>query len=115
RFGSDRPDTRFGLEIADVSEHLRSSEFKVFASVLNRSRPPGVVRAINAGAREVPRKELDELTEVAKRYGAGGLVWAFVQDDGTWRSPIAKFLSAEEIAAVTGALDAKPGDLLLAV
>jgi len=112
RFGSDRPDTRFGLEIADVSDHLRASEFKVFASVLGGG---GVVRAINAGTHEVPRKELDELTEVAKRAGAGGLVWAFVQDDGTWRSPITKFLSAEEIAAVTGALGAQPGDLLLAV
>src|SRR3954464_14247343 len=58
RFGSDRPDTRFGLEITDVSEALRSSEFKVFASVLNSTHPPGVVRAINAGAREVARKEL---------------------------------------------------------
>ena len=73
------------------------------------------MRAINAGAREVARKELDELTEIAKRAGAGGLVWAFVQDDGTWRSPIAKFLSAQEIAAVTQALGAQPGDLLLAV
>ncbi|HTN25143.1 MAG TPA: aspartate--tRNA ligase [Solirubrobacteraceae bacterium] len=116
RFGSDRPDTRFGLEITDVSEALRGSEFKVFANVLDPTRPGGgVVRAINAGAREVPRKELDELTEVAKRHGAGGLVWAFVQDDGTWRSPIAKFLAAEEIAAVTAALGAQPGDLLLAV
>jgi len=112
RFGSDRPDTRFGLEIVDVSEHLRSSEFKVFASVLGAG---GAVRAINAGPREAPRKELDELTEVAKRAGAGGLVWAFVQEDGTWRSPIAKFLSDEEIAAVTSALGAQPGDLLLAV
>ena len=112
RFGSDRPDTRFGLEITDVSEHLRASEFKVFASMLGGG---GVVRAINAGRREVPRKELDELTEVAKRHGAGGLVWAFVQEDGTWRSPIAKFLSAQEIAAVSGALEAQAGDLLLAV
>jgi len=112
RFGSDRPDRRFGLEIADVSDALRSSEFKVFASVLSAG---GVVRAINAGRREVPRSELDALTDVAKRFGAGGLVWAFVQDDGTWRSPIAKFLSADEIAAVTAALDASPGDLLLAV
>jgi aspartyl-tRNA synthetase len=112
RFGSDRPDRRFGLEITDVSEHLAGSEFNVFASVIGGG---GVVRAINAGTREVPRKELDELTEVAKRAGAGGLVWAFVQDDGTWRSPIAKFLSADEIAAVTAALDASPGDLLLAV
>ena len=112
RFGSDRPDTRFGLEITDVSDALRASEFKVFASVLGSG---GVVRAINAGEREVPRSELDALTDVAKRHGAGGLVWAFVQDDGTWRSPIAKFLSAEEIAAVTAALGAAPGDLLLAV
>ena len=112
RFGSDRPDTRFGLEITDVSDHLRSSEFKVFASVLSGG---GAVRAINAGTREVARKELDELTEVAKRAGAGGLVWAFVQADGTWRSPIAKFLSAQEIGAVTSALGASPGDLLLAV
>ena len=112
RFGSDRPDTRFGLEITDVSGQLRSSEFKVFANVLGSG---GVVRAINAGQREVPRSELDALTDVAKRYGAGGLVWAFVQDDGTWRSPIAKFLSAGEIAAVSSALDAVPGDLLLAV
>jgi aspartyl-tRNA synthetase len=112
RYGSDRPDTRFGLEIADVSDALRGSQFKVFASVLGAA---GVVRAINAGTREVARKELDELTEVAKRHGAGGLVWAFVLEDGGWRSPIAKFLSAEEIAAVTAALDAQPGDLLLAV
>jgi aspartyl-tRNA synthetase len=112
RFGSDRPDTRFGLEIADVSDALRGSEFQVFRSVLGAD---GVVRAINAGAREVPRKELDELTEVARHHGAGGLVWAFVQEDGSWRSPIAKFLTPEEIAAVTAALGAAPGDLLLAV
>jgi aspartyl-tRNA synthetase len=115
RFGSDRPDTRFGLEIRDVSEHLRGSEFKVFSAVLRRSDSSGSVRAINAGAREVARRELDELTEFAKRHGAGGLVWAFVQEDGSWRSPIAKFLSPEEIAAVTAELDARPGDLLLAV
>jgi len=115
RYGSDRPDTRFGLEINDVSDALRTSQFKVFASVLNRSHPPGVVRAINAGQREVPRSELDALTELAKRHGAGGLVWAFVLEDGGWRSPIAKFMSAEEIVAVTAALDAGPGDLLLAV
>ncbi|MEA2148847.1 MAG: aspartyl-tRNA synthetase, partial [Solirubrobacteraceae bacterium] len=116
RFGSDRPDTRFGLEITDVSDALRGSDFKVFQSVLDPARPSGgVVRAINAGAREVPRKELDELTEVARHHGAGGLVWAFVQEDGTWRSPIAKFLAPEEIAAVTAAVGGAPGDLLLAV
>jgi aspartyl-tRNA synthetase len=103
---------RDGLEITDVSDALRGSEFKVFANVLGGG---GVVRAINAGAREVPRSELDALTDVAKRHGAGGLVWAFVLDDGGWRSPIAKFLGADEIAAVTEALGAQPGDLLLAV
>jgi aspartyl-tRNA synthetase len=112
RYGSDRPDRRFGLEITDVSDPLRGSAFKVFSSVLGSG---GVVRAINVGAREVPRSELDSLTEVAKRAGAGGLVWAFVQEDGTWRSPIAKFLSEAEISAVTSALAAAPGDLLLAV
>ncbi|MGI9100738.1 MAG: aspartate--tRNA ligase, partial [Solirubrobacteraceae bacterium] len=112
RYGSDRPDTRFGLEITDVSEALRGSEFKVFASVLGAG---GVVRALNAGQRDVPRSELEMLTEVARRHGAGGLVWAFVQDGGGWRSPIAKFLGDDEIAAVTAALGAQPGDLLLAV
>ena len=92
RYGSDRPDVRFGLEISDLGEDLAGSEFKVFCGTLAGG---GVVRGLNAGAREVPRKELDELTEHVKRYGAGGLVWAFVQEDGTWRSPIAKFLSEE--------------------
>ena len=74
-----------------------------------------MVRALNAGARELPRSELDALTETAKRHGAKGLVWAFVQEDGTWRSPIAKFLSEAEIAAITERLEATPGDLILAV
>jgi aspartyl-tRNA synthetase len=112
RYGSDRPDVRFGLEISDLGEDLAASEFKVFSGTLAGG---GVVRGLNAGAREVPRSELDELTDLVKRYGAGGLVWAFVQDDGTWRSPIAKFLSEGEIRAVTQRLGGKPGDLLLIV
>jgi aspartyl-tRNA synthetase len=112
RYGSDRPDVRFGLEISDLGEALAGSEFKVFSGTLSGG---GVVRGLNAGAREVPRKDLDELTELVKRYGAGGLVWAFVQDDGTWRSPIAKFLSEAEIGAVTQRLGGTPGDLLLIV
>jgi aspartyl-tRNA synthetase len=112
RYGSDRPDVRFGLEISDLGEDLAGSEFKVFSGTLAGG---GIVRGLNAGAREVPRKELDELTEHVKRYGAGGLVWAFVQEDGTWRSPIAKFLSEGEIGAVTKRLGGKPGDLLLIV
>ena len=113
RFGSDRPDTRFGLELAELSDALSGSEFRVFAGALAAG---GVVRGINVGARELPRSELDALTELAKQHGAKGLVWAFVQpDDGDWRSPIAKFLSAGEIAAVNGLLWAAPGDLLLIV
>ncbi|MGB2711831.1 MAG: aspartate--tRNA ligase, partial [Conexibacter sp.] len=112
RFGSDRPDTRFGLELRDLGEALASTDFKVFAGALASG---GVVRGINAGARELPRKDLDELTELAKQHGAKGLVWAFVQEDGTWRSPIAKFLSEAELAAVTERLEGEPGDLLLIV
>ena len=111
RFGIDRPDTRFALELADLGEAVARSEFQVFSGALAGG---GVVRGINAGARELPRSELDALTELAKQHGAKGLVWAFVQADG-WRSPIAKFLSAEEIAAVNARLGAHEGDLLLIV
>jgi aspartyl-tRNA synthetase len=112
RFGSDRPDTRFGLEIHNLGDALQSSEFKVFSGTLAAG---GVVRGLNAGAREVPRSELDQLTEVVKRFGAGGLVWAFVQEDGSWRSPIAKFLTDDERAAIVRELSAQTGDLLLIV
>jgi len=112
RYGSDRPDTRFGLELRDLGEALAGTEFKVFASVLAGG---GVVRGLNAGAREVPRSELDALTEHVRRFGAGGLVWAFVLEDGSWRSPTAKFLTDEQRAAVTQALGGHPGDLLLLV
>jgi aspartyl-tRNA synthetase len=112
RYGSDRPDTRFGLELHDLGQALEGTEFKVFASVLASG---GVVRGLNAGAREVPRSELDALTEHVRRFGAGGLVWAFVQEDGSWRSPTAKFLTDEQRAAVTQTLGGHPGDLLLLV
>jgi aspartyl-tRNA synthetase len=113
RFGSDRPDTRFGLELTDLSDAVASSEFKVFSGAIESG---GVVRGLNAGARELARSELEALTELAKQHGAKGLVWAFVQDGGEpWRSPIAKFLSAEEIGAVTERLGGATGDLLLIV
>jgi aspartyl-tRNA synthetase len=113
RFGSDRPDTRFGLELQDLGDQLRDTGFKVFADALAGD---GVVRGINAGRRELPRSELDALTELARQHGARGLVWAFVQEDQPgWRSPIAKFLSADEISAVNRRLEASPGDLLLLV
>jgi aspartyl-tRNA synthetase len=112
RYGVDRPDVRFGLEIQELGEALAGTEFKVFAGALASG---GVVRGLNAGARELPRSELDALTELAKRHGAKGLVWAFVQEDGSWRSPIAKFLSPVELAAVKERLGGSPGDLLLIV
>jgi aspartyl-tRNA synthetase len=111
RFGSDRPDTRFGLELHDLGDALARTEFKVFADVLSAG---GVVRGLNAGPRELARSELDELTELARRHGAKGLVWAFVQEQG-WRSPIAKFLSEPELEAITTRLTGHPGDLLLIV
>ncbi len=116
RFGSDRPDTRFGLELRDLGTAVAESEFKVFSGALASG---GVVRGINAGPRELARKDLDELTEMAKQYGAKGLVWAFVQDgdpaEPAWRSPIAKFLTPRETNAIERALEAGPGDLLLIV
>src|SRR5205085_5833765 len=113
RYGIDRPDTRFGLELRDLGDALARTEFKVFAAALASG---GVVRGINAGPRELARSELDGLTEIAMQHGAKGLVWAFVESGAQrWRSPIAKFLSAEEIGAVNSRLEASEGDLLLIV
>ena len=112
RYGSDRPDRRFGLEIVDVSDALRGSEFKVFESVLAGG---GVVRAINAGAQELSRADLDGLNEVVQRHGGKAVAWAYVEEGGAWRSPIAKFLGEERVAAATQRLGAGPGDLLLFV
>ncbi len=112
RYGIDRPDTRFGLELRDLGEALQHSQFQVFAGALKTG---GVVRGINARARDLPRSELDVLTDLAKQHGARGLVWAFVQADRTLRSPIAKFLSENEVAAIIERLEASEGDLLLIV
>jgi aspartyl-tRNA synthetase len=110
RYGSDRPDRRLGVEIEDVTEHLRHSGFKVFSGAVESG---GVVRAIKAGG-EWPRSRFDAMTEKAQSLGAKGLAWAVVEPDG-WRSPIAKFLSGEEIGAVTAALGAGEGDAILIV
>jgi aspartyl-tRNA synthetase len=109
RFGIDRPDTRFGLEIVDVSEHVRGSEFRVFESVLGEG---GVVRAINAGPRELSRAELEALNDVVKPFGAKAVAPIYAGDAG-WTGNLAKFFRPEQIAAVNAALDAKDGDLLL--
>jgi aspartyl-tRNA synthetase len=110
-YGSDRPDRRLGHEIVDVSEVFRSSEFKVFAAAL-ASR--GVVRALKAGG-DWPRSRFDALTESAQSLGAKGLAWAVVEGGGEWRSPIAKFLSEDEIARTNEALGAREGDAILIV
>ena len=101
RYGSDKPDLRFALEIADLGEAVADTEFRVFRGVLDGG---GTVRGFNAGPREATREDADQLTEVVKRYGAGGLVWAVVQEDGTWRSPAAKALSDEDRGAIEAAL-----------
>jgi aspartyl-tRNA synthetase len=111
RFGIDRPDTRFGLEIRDLSDVLRGSEFKVFESVLSGG---GVVRAIDAGPREMSRSELEGLNEVVQRHGGRAVAWAFVEGGG-WRSPIAKFFSPEQVSEANRVLGAQEGDLLLFV
>ena len=112
RFGSDRPDRRFGLELRDVSADLRGSEFKVFESVLAGG---GAVKAIDAGRRDLSRSELDGLNDVVRRHGGRAVAWAHVEASGGWRSPIAKFFSPEQLAAATRTLEASEGDLLLFV
>ncbi len=114
RFGSDRPDTRFGLEIRDVSEVVRGSQFKVFESVIEAG---GAVRALNAGApgAAMSRSELDGLNDVVRRHGAKAVAPIPIQAGGAWGSNLAKFFSEEQAAAVNAALDAHEGDLLLFV
>jgi aspartyl-tRNA synthetase len=111
RFGTDRPDLRFGLELVDLGEALYETEFKVFRSVLDGG---GAVRGVNAGRRELPRSELDGLISRAQELGAKGLVWAFREGEG-WRSPTAKFLSEGELHDLNERLGAEEGDLLLLV
>ena len=111
RFGTDRPDLRFGLELVDLTDLLAQTEFKVFRGVVDSG---GAIKGINAGAREVPRSVLDGFIARAQELGAKGLVWAFREGEG-WRSPTAKFLSAEELAALNERLGAEEGDLLLIV
>jgi aspartyl-tRNA synthetase len=111
RFGSDRPDTRFGLELFDVSDHLRGSEFRVFETVLSNG---GAVRALNAGPREMSRSELEGLNEVVRRHGGQAVAHATVDADA-WRSPIAKFFSEHQMGAAASALGGAEGDLLLFV
>ena len=112
RYGTDRPDRRPGMEIADLSGVFAGSEFKAFAGAIEAG---GVVRGFRARGGEWPRRRFDDLTEKAKALGAKGLVWAVVEETGGWRSPVAKFLSPDEMAAAAGELGAGEGDVLLLV
>ena len=111
RFGTDRPDVRFGMELTDLTDALRETEFRVFRGTIDGG---GIVKGMNAGKRDLARSELDGLIADAQELGAKGLVWAFREGDG-WRSPTAKFLTEAELASLNGALGAEEGDLLLIV
>ncbi len=111
RFGSDKPDTRFGMELTDVSEVVKGCEFAVFTGALENG---GSVRGINAkGQAEMPRKKIDALVEFAKGYGAKGLAYLSVMPDGTYKSSFAKFMTEEQLEALVEAMGGEKGDLLL--
>lgn len=110
RFGTDRPDTRFGMELVDLTTIAADCGFKVFRSIADKG---GTVRAINAkGCATFSRKELDVLTDYVVQFGAKGLAWVKIKADGEWQSPIAKFFTEEERATIASAADAVEGDLL---
>ena len=111
RFGSDKPDLRFGMELHNVSEVVKGCEFAVFKNALENG---GSVRGINAeGQGHMPRKKIDALVEYAKGFGAKGLAYVAINEDGTFKSSFAKFMKEEEMNALVAAMDGKPGDLLL--
>ena len=111
RFGTDKPDLRFGLEIVDVGEVVRGAGFKVFAQALDAG---GQVKAINVkgSAESLSRKALDDLTEVAKTYGAKGMAWIKIQENGL-QSPIIKFFDKEMLDRLIGTVNGEPGDIIV--
>ena len=111
RFGSDKPDLRFGMELTDISEVVKDTEFAVFKNALEAG---GTVRGINAkGQGGMPRKKIDKLVEFVKGYGAKGLAYVAIQEDGTVKSSFAKFMTEEQMQALIQAMDGQNGDLLL--
>jgi aspartyl-tRNA synthetase len=111
RYGSDKPDTRFGMELVNVSEIVKNCGFGVFTGALENG---GSVRGINAnGQGSMPRKKIDALVDFAKGYGAKGLAYLVINPDGTYKSSFAKFMTEEELKALVEAMEGKPGDLLL--
>ena len=112
RFGSDKPDMRFGMELIDIGDLAAKSDFKVFTSATGDG---GAVKALCVrGGKRLSRKELDDFTLFARRLGAKGLAWAFVEDSG-WRSPISKFFEPDLVQDINSKMEAEPGDLLLFV
>ncbi|MGD8242285.1 MAG: aspartate--tRNA ligase [Desulfobacterales bacterium] len=110
RYGLDKPDTRFGLELKEVSDIVGGSGFKVFASAVKKG---GIVKALNAkGCADFSRKEIDDLTEFVSVYRAKGMAWIKVKPDGAWQSPIAKFFTEDEHHALAERLDMTPGDIV---
>ena len=110
RFGSDKPDLRFGMELKNVSDVVRDCEFVVFKSALENG---GSVRGINAdGQAGMPRKKIDALVEYAKGFGAKGLAYLAIHEDGSYKCSFGKFMKEEELDALVKAMDGKPGDLL---
>ena len=111
RFGSDKPDIRFGMELVNVTETVKGCEFAVFKNAIENG---GTVRGINAkGQGAMPRKKIDKLVDFAKDYGAKGLAYIAIQEDGTVKSSFAKFMTEEEMQALIKAMDGENGDLLL--
>ena len=111
RFGSDKPDLRFGIELHDVSDVVKDCGFGVFTSALEAG---GSVRGINAyGEGAMPRKKIDALVDLAKTYGAKGLAYLAIHEDGSYKSSFAKFMTEEQLKALVDAMEGKPGDLLL--
>ncbi len=111
RYGSDKPDTRFGMELTDISHIVKDSAFSVFSGAIAKG---GSVRGINAkGQADMPRKKIDALVEYAKGQGAGGLAYLAINEDGSYKSSFAKFMSEEELAAIIEEMKAEKGDLLL--
>ncbi len=111
RFGSDKPDTRFGMELKDVSDIVKDCGFGVFTGALENG---GSVRAINAnGQGSMPRKKIDALVDFAKGYGAKGLAYIAINEDGSFKSSFAKFMTDDEMNNIVDRLEGKPGDLLL--
>lgn len=111
RFGSDKPDLRFGMELKNVSETVKECGFQVFTGALEAG---GSVRGINAeGQAAMPRKKIDALVKLAKDFGAKGLAYLAINEDGTYKCSFEKFMKEEELKALVAAMDGKPGDLLL--